>query len=451
MKLNYILLSVAGTALLSLQSCFFSEDDLFDASTDQRIERSKEDYRNWLTASEGGWLLEYYAGEGELKTGGSVMLLRFEGENVTVASDTELQGYDDKQPVRPGQTITSKYALMADQSVTLSFTTYNTLIHYWSEPKGNFDADGLGGDFEFVITSASAEEFVLKGKKHGEVLHMRRNEKDWDSYITACNNIRKANKTYCTFVGKNGETIFAPYAYFQDGVITLRNTSIGTFKGRKVPFAYTDQGIRLYAPTDINGVTCHEFTWNADRKTFTSTENNSVRMQFEYPEDREPIEFYTDNEWDLAYTYNFGRKDTVEHIRFTRIGETDSLRTNIACGGIKPNVYALYNSATGMIEIRTQYLSPVTITTTAGETMNLFMHLCPWNDESSLMLMTEKPGIVSYTTQMEPRRMAFTDNGQSTSTEMNGFVFYAFKGEDRDSERLGVLETYNNLTLTLRK
>lgn len=74
--------------------------------------------------------------------------------------------------------------------------------------------------------------------------------------------------------------------------------------------------------------------------------------------------------------------------------------------------------------------------------------MCPWNDEAGTMYLIEKAGIVSTTTQMEPRILSFTDNGRTSGSDLNGFVFYAFKGENRDSEKIGVLETYNNIILT---
>lgn len=61
-----------------------------------------------------------------------------------------------------------------------------------------------------------------------------------------------------------------------------------------------------------------------------------------------------------------------------------------------------------MIEFRTQYLTEVVLTLETGESINSFLHLCPWNDEAGTMYLIEKAGIVSTTTQMEPRILSFT-------------------------------------------
>ena len=136
------------------------------------------------------------------------MLMKFEGEDVTIMSDTKVQGFNDKTETQAGERVTSKFTLIADQGPVLSFSTYNVLIHYWSEPKGGLDVDGYAGDFEFVITDARENEVTLKGKKHGTIMHMTKlaNDVDWDAYIAACNKIRTESEEYGTLVGFKGET-----------------------------------------------------------------------------------------------------------------------------------------------------------------------------------------------------------------------------------------------------
>ena len=448
---RFSILSIVGLLTLSLQSCFFSEDDIFEESSNQRIESALSEYQTLLTGASNGWKLEYYPGGENHDIGGVVLLLHFEGENVTIMSDKSVKGMDDPDSIRAGEQVTSKFSLLADQSTVLSFSTYNSLIHYWSEPKGVLDADGYEGDFEFVITAATQNDITLKGKKNGAVMHMIRiaDNADWNTYISNCNLIRNESAEYATLVGfRNGSTVI-PSAYSQENVITFSETDAnGKINKRKVSFAYTDKGIRLYAPTTVNGITCDEFIWNNADKSFISTEDANIQLKYVQPTDYIPIEFYTEHQWDLSYTYNFGRKDTTETVTFSRVGQSDTLQTKVTCGGLQIKLNALYNHITGMIEFRTQYLTEVVLTLETGESINSFLHLCPWNDEAGTMYLIEKAGIVSTTTQMEPRILSFTDNGRTSGSDLNGFVFYAFKGENRDSEKIGVLETYNNIILT---
>lgn len=449
-KISMALLCASFT--FGLQSCFFSQEDVFDQTPSERIETALTDYRDILTGASNGWLLDYYAGGERHDIGGVVLLLKFQGNEVTVASDTEVTGYGSTEPTPVGEKVTSIYSLLKDEGPMLSFSTYNALIHYWSEPKGVLDADGYEGDYEFVILSATSDEVVLKGKKHGTVLTMKRmpDDLDWDTYLANCKRIRQESAEYSTLVGYHGETQFVPSAYSQSNVIRfsdeLYSNSANT---QTVSFVYTNEGIRLFEPTTVGGVTCSEFKWDNATKTFISDDDETVKLKYERPADYVPIEFYTDNEWELFYTKNFGRRDTTETVSFTRINESDSLRMYVSCGqNLSFPVYAKYNQMTGMIEICTQYTSAVRVSLNDGRTLTAYIYLCPWNDEQSAMYMTATAGIVSRTSTLSPRVFSFTDNGRTSGSDLNGFVFYAFEENSLSGERLGVMETYNDITLT---
>ena len=120
-------MSIVGLLTLSLQSCFFSEDDIFEESSNQRIESALSEYQTLLTGASNGWKLEYYPGGENHDIGGVVLLLRFEGENVTIMSDKSVKGMDDPDSIRAGEQVTSKFSLLADQSTVLSFLTGRNL------------------------------------------------------------------------------------------------------------------------------------------------------------------------------------------------------------------------------------------------------------------------------------------------------------------------------------
>lgn len=450
-KMKHIVFYITLLSSISLTSCFFAEDDVFDQSATERIENVQTELQELLTQAPNGWILEYYPGGEAHDIGGVVWLLKFEGEQVTIMSDSQVQGYDEPKPTMPGETKTSIYRILSDQGVVLSFSTYNPLIHYYSEPRGGFDADGFQGDFEFVITSFTQDEIQIKGKKYGTSMCMKRlpMDLDWSTYIEHCQRIYKESAEYGTLVGFNGTEKFAPSAFSQENVITFneQNTNNGGLKKQKVSFTYTDKGIRLYEPTVINGQTLYELEWNNEDKTFYSINNRNTMLRYVRPDDYVPIEFYTDNQWELSYIFEFGMKDTIEHIKFTRIENTDTLKTKITAGNIKLDIKAIYNHTTGMLEFRTQYINVLMLTLTTGENIDAYIYLCPWNDEAGTMYMTEKSGIVSYTEQMEPRILKFTDNGRTSGSELNGFVLYGFGGREMTSEKLGVLGTYNEITL----
>ena len=98
-----------------------------------------------------------------------------------------------------------------------------------------------------------------------------------------------------------------------------------------------------------------------------------------------------------------------------------------------------------MLEFRTQFLTAVQLTYESGEKVNAYLYLCPWNPDQGTMFMTETAGIVSEAKQLSPRILTFKDNGRSSGTSLEGFVFYAFKEASLESSPIGVLESYNNI------
>lgn len=444
----------AGLSALLFHSCRFTEDDIFGQSASERTEAAVSEYRRILTSAPNGWIMEYYAGGNNHDIGGVTWLLRFDGEDVTVASDTEVQGYNEDIPVEPGEAVTSKYALLAEQMPMLSFSTYNTLIHYWSEPRGGLDADGYQGDFEFFILSATEQQVTLKGKKYGSLYTLRRmaDGTAWDDYLDGCRKVRSQSEEWGTLVGYNGSEVFASSVVSFLGV--LRYDENG--KQQKVAFAYTDTGITLYKPVTINGVKLNDFTWVEADKKFVSTTDSRVCLKYERPTDYLPIEFYTEYNWDLAYTKTWAQTDTVEHVTFERIedpltGEpTDTLATQVEALGLKFPIKAVYNHSTGMIELLTQFSEMVvlSIIDDSGErTLDAYIHLCPWNNDEGIMYLVNTAGIVSYTEQETPRILKFRDNGRTSGSDLNGFVLYGFEEYERTSPQLGVLETFNDITL----
>lgn len=450
MMRKFGIISLLFLAALSLQSCLFSEDDIFEDSSANRTSAAVSKYARLLTEAPGGWKLEYYPGGESHDLGGTVLLMRFDGENVTMMSDQTVQGFNDRTETQAGTPVTSTYAINTDQGPVLSFNTYNVLLHYYCEPRGGLDVDGFEGDYEFVITASSDDDITLRGKKYGTVMHLTRlpDDADWDSYIDGCVRVYSESGEYSTLVGYNGTQSFAPSVFSQQNVLTFTTTEAdGERKQQRVSFVYTDTGIRLYEPTEMNGVTCDAFTWNNDTKTFTSTADPNVRLQYERPSDYVPIEFYVENEWELYYAKDFGMSDTTVTVSFTRMEETDTLLTTLNVLNMDYEVKAIYNPTTGMIELRTQYLDRVTLITTENKRVNAYIHLCPWNEFDGTVYLANNAGIVSYTTQATPRKFGFSDNGRMSGSDLDGFVFLAFDGPERTSNQLGALSTFSELEL----
>ena len=53
--------------------------------------------------------------------------------------------------------MTSQYDIISDMGPVLTFNTYNAILHYFTEPKGSSDVDGMAGDYEFVFMDVKPE------------------------------------------------------------------------------------------------------------------------------------------------------------------------------------------------------------------------------------------------------------------------------------------------------
>ena len=132
----------------TMQSCLFSEDDVFEQSSAERDNASVAGIKELLMSSPNGWNLEYRYGE-DGDWGVSNIFMKFDETNVTMASDYATSNY------AVGEECQSLYTVQAYQGTEISFDSYNEILHSFCEPEG-YNAPGLIGDYEFVV-DVSAE------------------------------------------------------------------------------------------------------------------------------------------------------------------------------------------------------------------------------------------------------------------------------------------------------
>jgi hypothetical protein len=213
------------------------------------MQETLAEYKTLLTGAADGWIADYYP-EKNHSIGGYLMFLKFNGDG-TVTANCEIETN------LPAQTSdTSQYELIAEQGPVLSFPTYNRVVHYFSEPLGSSDVDGRAGDYEFVIMkTVSPDEIHLKGKKQGNKLVLRRNKFDPATYYAQADRIKEDVIRFGLFRLMVG-----------DKVVDSLSVSERTMSGDSIDIAYTftPEGIRLYEPLTIDGVTMLNFTWNTE-------------------------------------------------------------------------------------------------------------------------------------------------------------------------------------------
>ena len=293
MKKLFIYIAFLGAAL-SLQSCLFEEKDIFDKSASERMTEAVNQASEVLKSAPNGWHLEYCPGE-NYSMGGINMFLKFGKEKVEVTS--EMGG--TLTPAGSGKS--SYYRIIPEQSVMLTFDTYNDVIHYFGEPQGS--NANLQGDYEFIIMKATEEEVILQGKRYKNKMRMVPVESG-KTYSSIVNNLQKipANAFLNSYEVYIGGSKFC---------VAQRSRNINTFvfsdgsAETEIPFIYTVDGFKFIKPFKVKGVELTHFAWKATEneagKFVSVAEGPSVELVAYYPDN---YKYYSDYVGKYEMTYD---------------------------------------------------------------------------------------------------------------------------------------------------
>ena len=123
MKKYLSIYTLLALACIVLQSCLFSEEEIFDESSANRATADVIKCQEILKDVPNGWKLEYYIGS-NYSAGAVTLLMKFDGKQVEMASETGAESY------KPGTIITSLYQVKSEQSTMLTFDSYNPADPY---------------------------------------------------------------------------------------------------------------------------------------------------------------------------------------------------------------------------------------------------------------------------------------------------------------------------------
>lgn len=225
---------LSSSLLLGASSCRMTEEDIWEDSSAERMNKTLAQYKNDLCAETEGWVLQYFANESEPAY---PILMKFsQNSAVTMAAKNSVATnnvyVEEEEP--------TSYTLIGDMGPVLSFNTYNPLLHCFSDPQQ--DGKGHLGDYEFVINGKGADgSFELRGKKHGVGMKMIKFPKGatytdggetktiekWEDYYTAYNAVKnqlfpsKAKAMYLTA----GEECYK-LTGMSGGVLSIVNTEV---------------------------------------------------------------------------------------------------------------------------------------------------------------------------------------------------------------------------------
>lgn len=238
-------------------ACSRDEESLFDKNATERAQEALDNANAVLVAPKYGWEMIYFANK---ESRGYNIIMKFD-ENGRVTATA-------KNAATTGNAIktdsTSTWQVKLDYGPILTFDTYNDVFHAWADPQE--DGDGLLGDYEFLILSATQERVVLKGKKHSaySILRPMPDMKAEDYFADCANALSK-------YFG-NGNILTLQ----QDGKqYYLHNGSSGLFTfteyGEKAPAE--DPTIYPLCPTLDGFMMSFGFNENKDERLFVFDTN----------------------------------------------------------------------------------------------------------------------------------------------------------------------------------
>ena len=275
-------ISLVALVMFGAASCTPVVEEVFDKSSSERIQDYYTEVDQILKSSEEGWRMEYYA---STTYGGYNVFCKFSGEEVTFASE-KVGNTHDAGVGEDGQLIraTSHYKLEQSMGAVLSFDSYNTVFHYFSEPKNSdygTSGDGMEGDFEFRVRSASADSIILVGKKHQSIVRMYPIEKGttWEDYYNKVKQTESTMSARTYYLFKNGEdqnvTINTSYRRLVFNYINEEgvSTAVGA------PYIVTDKGYKMYKPFTLNDITIDELVIGDEDGIYTATNDPTVWIE----------------------------------------------------------------------------------------------------------------------------------------------------------------------------
>lgn len=407
---KFKLYSFLACVCLIMQSCLFSEEDIFDQSSAQRAMESGEECDKLLQSSPNGWLMEYYPGYSPEDFGGFNLFAKFDGGSVVLASEKATVNY------AVGETCTSLYKVSSFQGTQLSFDGYNELIHSFCEPEG-YNAPGFAGDYEFIFRTISKDEIVLTGKKNGNKLVMKRipEDADWNVMLDNINDIQ-TNAPYATYALKINGAEVTKFIRSNHTLTVTTSDEQGQPHTVSYPYIYTSEGIRMNEPMEFNNVSMTEFSWDNEKRSFICTDEGvNAEVEFYCPENY--------SKYLGRYEIRYGSTQGIVTLSQKIEGLTYTLS-----GMPNFNWEVQYNLDTECIEILYQYL---------GTYDSYKVYLCPWDSGAGYLTWAEGSGLSGVVTSESPMRIEFIDNGVYGTAD--SFLYYAFSGTPSVTTAKGTL------------
>lgn len=438
-KIIYFMLIISASIL---NGCVHDDKDVFDEPAAVRMKNAVNEYSDLLASAENGWFADYYP-ENNHSVGGYAMYLKFTSDGkVSVSCEIATNA-------PAGELRTSEWDVLAEQTAILSFTTYNPVMHYFSEPYAT-NVTGRYGDYEFVIVSATPDRIDMVGKKHGNKLVLRKNTSNIDpsDYFKGVTAMEETLSVYgmFSFVLNNNRIGVVSVV---DHTFTIGYTEGDESKTVKVAYTFTPTGIRLYEPFEFGGTTMEYFNWNQSDEKYVCADNG-INAYFDV---------YFPPDYQLRYSEFIGTWEMTYHGATTTTFETATVtieekKKNATFELVCPDIFSFqgieitFDAQKGIISILNQNAD-------IQEETGYFIRVCAY-DRAAGYLATSSTGpigIVGVWNKDEggARKVTFVDNGSWGTYKANGLLLRLF---DSSNTSMGnftdniVDYRFNDITIT---
>ena len=253
-----------------LAGCNNHEPDVFSLSPALRLEKALTDDQAILQNAGNGWVMEYFANP---SSPGYTMLVKFKSNGMAIVSAKNALTLNTDQ-----QTDSCLFQLIGDNGPVLTFNTYNKVLHFFSNPE-NPDGYGLEGDYEFVVTKATADSIQLQGKKYHSVVWLRKlaSATNWSQYLDHLVGLdqilfNKVSLNLTMVIGK------ATYIFSNGNSHMFSIQKKGNSTSVAAPFIVTADGIRFQTVQEFEGLQFQALKLTADSSALVSVENANLKL-----------------------------------------------------------------------------------------------------------------------------------------------------------------------------
>lgn len=235
-------------------------DRVFNESASERLTEAMNQYKNSLTSSEQGWVLQYYPDKNQ-KYGGHTFVVNFREDKTTDVYYELASDYTIPE--------TSTYNIISNGGPVLTFNTYNSLMHLFATPSQDL-YEAKGGDYEFLLMSEENDVIQLKGNKTGNNMELLKLNESPESYLAKVVDIRDYLNGASYLMTLNGKEV---------GVSSTERNFTFIEEGKeavKIAYIYTDKGVKLYEPIILDGIEVRDFTLNKETNQLISLSGNVI-------------------------------------------------------------------------------------------------------------------------------------------------------------------------------